>query len=345
MRLVRAAGFLVMSACAFTSPYAYEAGAPRSEASPRDDLASRLAPALRDAGLPDLRSARLPRGDVEVRFWQVPSFRNPRAIVLRRHGSNFRAVLVDKQGARDLEPRGGWEALWNQLGAQQLFTLPDESALPPDDVHILDGVVYLVQIQQEGAFRQYGYSDLYEHDRSEYTRMLRIAHALGRAFDVVLERPRLDVRDRIADGQVVLLRKGSAVGAFTLEDQVWDDNADSARYEWAWRDGGSGALRGEGVARGSGRVERSPRGHAFVTFGPFSVEWSVRKRCTRPIGVPARVGGMSADTSTRFCYSGQLHYVTPPEGAIAVTNETRLDRVDPDDSTWVYRRSRVDLGD
>ena len=51
------------------------------------------------AGLPELASMQIPPGEVEVRFWIVPSFGAARGVVLRTAGSEIQALVVDKHGS------------------------------------------------------------------------------------------------------------------------------------------------------------------------------------------------------------------------------------------------------
>jgi hypothetical protein len=163
------------------------------------DVSSKEVAGAASAGLPKLRAVRLPSGDVEVRFWVVPSFGPARGVVIRKCGSDFRALVIDRSGVREATPSRSWDSVWDALMNEHVFTLPDDSSLPNDGVSVLDGVGYTIEVQRGGAYRAYKYLDPAEHEWPEATSVLRMAHVLARAFHVRIDDHSRKVRARIPD--------------------------------------------------------------------------------------------------------------------------------------------------
>jgi hypothetical protein len=75
------------------------------------------------SGLPDLRAAALPEGDLEMRFWLYPPFDPVAGAVLKRTNGRRTALRLnpvnDEKNERLTEiwpePAMGWDELWNRL--------------------------------------------------------------------------------------------------------------------------------------------------------------------------------------------------------------------------------------
>jgi len=149
--------------------------------------------------LPKLSMVALPAGEVEVRFWIVPSFGKAKGVVLRNDGSATRALVIDASGTRTASvSRAAWEKVI-ELG---VLTLPDESALASDGKYILDGVMYVVEVQRDGVYRTYSYGNPSDHEYREATQVLAIAHVLARELHVRIDDRSEAVRARVPDVDV-----------------------------------------------------------------------------------------------------------------------------------------------
>lgn len=137
-----------------------------------------------------------------MRFWIVPSFGPARGVVIRKSGSDFHALVIDRSGSRAATPTRSWNETWDALTNDGIFTLPDDSSLPNDGQYILDGVGYTVEVQRDGAYRSYSYGNPAEHDWPEATRVLHMAHVLARAFRVRIDDRSPKVRARVPDEDV-----------------------------------------------------------------------------------------------------------------------------------------------
>lgn len=333
MRVSFVIWLLALCASCGGSPFVYSPAHATSQSS--------TASFLHDLDVPDLASVELPPGAAEIRVWRRPSFKPPQGLVLRMQSGRSGAAIIDKSGMHETTLSVPIERTWKKLEAQGIFTLPNQSTLPEDHVYIVDGVSFVFQVRRGGEFREYTYDNPYDHTWPESETVLRMLHTLSSAFGVMMEREDTSVRDPIADKQVVFVRKGQSVGAFFFTRQRWDHRANRARYTWAFRDGGSGPLRGDDVDTGSDEIVRLSRSNAFVRFGPFSIEWQVQTRCTGTSDGPNYVGDMHADHETRFCQFGMLRYPRTGDVAIAVTTEESIETADPDDPSLVYRTARI----
>jgi hypothetical protein len=117
-------------------------------------------------------------------------------------GSSFHAMVIDRSGARAATPSRSWDATWDALESENVFGLPDDSALPTDGHYVLDGVGYTIEVQRGGAYRSYSYGNPADHDWPEATRVLRMAHVLARAFRIRIDDRSEKVRARIPDDDV-----------------------------------------------------------------------------------------------------------------------------------------------
>lgn len=132
-------------------------------------------------GLIDLRRARLPKGDEELRLWDYGW--TVETVILRRRAGAWSAVRVSAQwtqlsGSKRYRlvptppenvsaPPEGWPKFWKRVETLRAWTLPDQSQLPPirrglvaTDAHIVtDGHAIEVETQRNGIYRAYFYTN------------------------------------------------------------------------------------------------------------------------------------------------------------------------------------------
>lgn len=138
-------------------------------------------------------------------------------------------------------------------------------------------------------------------------------------------------------GEVVLLRKGSTLGAFIADEQGTDrtQGIRHVQYRWWYRTDGSGRFDEEdtNLHSGAGRAEGTiwlqnkpvkPK-DVFVKFGPFKFEWS---RAKDEWGWVYYDLEKYDDSPNQFCFTDR-------------TDVAGLDALDPQ---WRYRRSATDPG-
>lgn len=132
--------------------------------------------------LPDLHAKALPTGDVEVRVWALPAFYPASVFILKRIHGHWKAALlgpfaIDIQNTQPYQSHLGisWEAVWSRLLAEGLLTLPEGSCIKENGGGI-DGIGYVVEINLNGVYRVYGYSNpQYYPAIQEPKQMMKIA--------------------------------------------------------------------------------------------------------------------------------------------------------------------------
>ena len=125
----------------------------------------------------------------------------------------------------------------------------------------------------------------------------------------------------LADGTVVLVKRGETVGAFLLVRQT----AGPARAMYRWWYGPE--FRGR-LDTGSPEIV-SGYGHSkgeAIAFGPFSVEWSAKSDGLGYVYYPQHAGSHASPSDTLVC----------------VTDLTGIEGVDALDPKWHYKRTPVD---
>lgn len=140
------------------------------------------------ANLPSLRSAVLPHGDIEVRVWNGFGLTYLEGVVLRRRSERWSADwLPPTPPAKKAfgkpqpigRPSGELVPLWTKLQTLGLLNLPDASELPDDGTHVLDGMSHVVEIQKDGLYRTYHYSNpSYHKTWPEAKRIIAIVDTL-----------------------------------------------------------------------------------------------------------------------------------------------------------------------
>ncbi|MBV9926795.1 MAG: hypothetical protein JOZ96_17380 [Acidobacteria bacterium] len=142
------------------------------------------------AGLAELRSTPLPRGDLEVRVWYGFGLTALEGFVLRRADGQWSALHL--QGDAYYEPkrvkvkrlpppRSGWDSAWERLLAAGIRTLPDSSEIDYDTGGT-DGWAYLVELREGDSYRAFNYQIPEYSRRPEARHVLEIGNAVGEEF-------------------------------------------------------------------------------------------------------------------------------------------------------------------
>jgi hypothetical protein len=143
------------------------------------------------ANLSPLKSEDLNVDDLELRVWVGFGKKPLEGFVIRRADGQWGGTFLESMNAttkppfrRKLSsPEYGWEQLWSQLVASGLFTLPDSSQLK-DEVGVLDGTSYVVEVKKDGVYRTYTYLNPDYQRWPEAKQMLRIASILYTGFRI-----------------------------------------------------------------------------------------------------------------------------------------------------------------
>ena len=143
------------------------------------------------ANLSPLKSEKLNGDDLEFRVWVGFGKKPLEGFVIRRADGQWKGTFLESMNAttkapyrRELSsPESGWEQLWSQLVASGLFTLPGSSQLK-DEVGVLDGTSYVVEVKKDGVYRTYAYLNPDYQRWPEAKQMLRIASILYTGFGI-----------------------------------------------------------------------------------------------------------------------------------------------------------------
>jgi len=143
----------------------------------------------------------------------------------------------------------------------------------------------------------------------------------------------LGVETPVPDGTIVLVKKGDALGAFVLKNQVLDSN-EAAEYTWYYRTDGQATFLSDEAhlfQQGEGKtseVRRSDRPFTHIEFGPFLIGWSGKRK------------GEGWIYYERF--AGEA--VAPGDLLICVTDETDIEKINAKEGRWIYKGSPTDPG-
>lgn len=130
--------------------------------------------------------------------------------------------------------------------------------------------------------------------------------------------------DDFGAGEVVLVRKGPAVGAFKLVGREGGE----LRYAWIFRDDGGSRLDLSDPSVHSGEATSREAETSTIAFGPFAISWSVSW-----IGRSYLYHDLDAHEP-----------VGPGTTRLAVTELEDFFGVDADDPAWRYKAARRDAG-
>jgi hypothetical protein len=137
---------------------------------------------------------------------------------------------------------------------------------------------------------------------------------------------RSGVEQPVYDGQVVLLRKGDAFGAFVPLKQSGHGGG-TIEFEWYYRTDASGELDEGSPAVHSGRGIVSGSSPDAV-FGPFTLQWSYS----------------TAGWGWLYYDRGSRETVQPDDLRICLTERRSLWGLDAASAHWTYKASRTDSG-
>jgi hypothetical protein len=127
--------------------------------------------------------------------------------------------------------------------------------------------------------------------------------------------------DPVSDGAVVLLREGDRYGAFILTSQ--NQSPETVGYQWYYRPDGQGRF-----TETDGNVQTGSGSGPPISFGSFTVQWSIHTANSGWLYYPKTPGDEISDADFRIC----------------VTDESDISQVDACDPKWTYKASPIDPG-
>ena len=143
--------------------------------------------ATQAAGIAELRTEYVPKDDIEVRVWRGFGLTPLEGILLKRTDYQWSAIYIRRNRAEDRtvemrnldSPKSGWEPFWISLQDKGILKLPDslEVGCAPGQ---LDGIGYVVEINQGYKYRTYMYS---QNGCPEAEQMRYIAKSIATEFD------------------------------------------------------------------------------------------------------------------------------------------------------------------
>lgn len=140
--------------------------------------------------LPKLRETLLQRGDIEVRVWRGFGLSLLEGIVLKRTDGQWSGIHIKADDYCEFKnvvvrplnaPRSGWESFWKQLTDKEILTLP-QSTENECDISGIDGIGYVVEINQDKIYRYYYYPSKNEEKCREAKQTRIIGEFVGREF-------------------------------------------------------------------------------------------------------------------------------------------------------------------
>ncbi len=151
--------------------------------------------------LPKLRDFSLYGKDFEVRVW-VDAVGGTDGFILQRFNHQWSAIAIkeidcnkfgywkkDKKyslGKINLsEPESGWQNVWQRLLEVEIPDLPDYSQIPEHSKNIIgDGTGYFVEVNKDGKYRTYAYSNPDIQKLKEEEKMMKIGEIISEEFDL-----------------------------------------------------------------------------------------------------------------------------------------------------------------
>jgi hypothetical protein len=139
-----------------------------------------------------------------------------------------------------------------------------------------------------------------------------------------------DVHPPIPDRRIVLVKKGTTLGAFILRNQ--NTAPDRLIFDWYYRNDGKGTFRpGEAKSFVMGKGSKTAIKYGpfnAVKFGSFNITWY------------GNSPGMGTLVYQR--YPGEA--ISSDDTRICPTIETDITKVDAADNKWIYKGSSTDHG-
>lgn len=144
------------------------------------------------ADMPPLRKVSLGVDDSEVRIWRGHSISTQEGVFIKRVNGEWSglhlSLKTDEHGevlaaeVKQLKtPESGWQIFLGKLGEKGLLLLP----LTPEnkcDTNLIDGILYVVEINQNNTYRNYMYIAGNDGCR-ESKQMTEIGEIIGLEFD------------------------------------------------------------------------------------------------------------------------------------------------------------------
>ncbi|MEP7074700.1 MAG: hypothetical protein ABI878_02735 [Acidobacteriota bacterium] len=143
--------------------------------------------------LEELRKSQVLPGDLEVRVWRGGSFSGLEGVAIKRSndawsGLHLRATNYTETQAVKVEkltgPKSGWQQSWKNLSEKGILTI-QQTADNECVTSILDGNLYVVEINQNNNYRYYYYPENGKCTEAKETNEL--GETIGLEFDTGTE--------------------------------------------------------------------------------------------------------------------------------------------------------------
>jgi hypothetical protein len=137
-----------------------------------------------------LRESHLPEGDAEIRVWRGFGLASLEGVILKRTSGTWSAMHIVTSNADGITktntarlplPQSGWDAFWEKLDGAGLRSLPDSSMVNCMESGA-DGVAYVVEINENSAYRTYMYQTNYSKC-PQVDQIKEIGRIIAREFD------------------------------------------------------------------------------------------------------------------------------------------------------------------
>jgi hypothetical protein len=132
------------------------------------------------------------------------------------------------------------------------------------------------------------------------------------------------VLNPIPDGAIVLVRSGTAYGAFILRSQKVQP--ESTEYSWYYRTDGKGVFNKNESSVYSGNGMSDGELNNPIKFGPFKIRWSANTEGQGWIYYQHSVGARTKPEDLQMC----------------ITSERDINAIDASDPKWIYRTSPIE---
>ncbi len=163
-------------------------------------LSEFIDPVTEKYDLPKLRDFSLYRNDLEVRVW-VGMLEGRDGFIFRRFNRQWSAIAIKQIDCNKFnywkihrkysvgkinlpEPTSGWQNVWQKLLEAGILDLPDYSELPEYNLDYIDGIFYFVEINKDGKYRTYAYSNPQVQMLKEAKQMMKIGEIISEEFDL-----------------------------------------------------------------------------------------------------------------------------------------------------------------
>jgi len=149
-------------------------------------------------GLKNLRNYFPKNNDLEIRFWSGFGKQPLSGFVLKRSNGVWHGLYITERFRKEglavkshpVAPQN-WDYLWQKLDACGIMSLPDSSQLK-NEVLVLDGISYVVELNYKNRYRTYQYGNPKEQPWPEAIQIQKIAYLLNKEL---LEKDLPDKKD------------------------------------------------------------------------------------------------------------------------------------------------------